>query len=69
MNLSEVNVNKIVPSNKIKGNNNTSKDFIGYMNDNSPYDIDGIVTPLCVIFPQMSGWIKYFEMSLKIEDD
>ena len=30
--------------------------------------------PLCIILPQMSGWIKYFEnggknMSFKIEDD
>ena len=37
-------------------------------------DISGIVTPLCIILPQMSGWIKYFEnggknMSFKIEDD
>ena len=37
-------------------------------------DIRGIVTPLCIILPQMSGWIKYFEnggknMSFKIEDD
>ena len=37
-------------------------------------DISGIVTPLCIILPQISGWIKYFEnggknMSFKIEDD
>ena len=38
-------------------------------------DISGIVTPLCIILPQMSGWIKYFEngakknMSFEIEDD
>ena len=36
-------------------------------------DIHG-VTPSCIILPQMSGWIKYFEngaknMSFKIEDD
>ena len=56
-------------SNKIKGNNETSKIFTGYLDD-----INGIVTPLCIILPQMSGWIKYFEnggksMSCKIEDD
>ena len=33
-----------------------------------------VVTPSCIILPQMSGWIKYFEyggknMSFKIEDD
>ena len=69
VNLSSVDANKIVVSNKIKGNNETSKVFIGYMDD-----ISGIVTPLCIILPQMSGWIKYFEnggknMSFKIEDD
>ena len=69
MNLKEVEVDKIVVSNKIKGNNETSKVFIGYMDD-----ISGIVTPLCIILLQMSGWIKYFEnggknMSFKIEDD
>ena len=37
-------------------------------------DPGGIVGPLCIILPQMSGWIKYFEnggknMSFKIEDD
>ena len=65
--LSEVDVNKIVVSNKIKGNNETSKVFIGYLDDTN-------VVPLCLILPQMSGWIKYFEndgknMSFKIEDD
>ena len=48
-------MNKIVLSNKIKVNNETSKVFIGYMDD-----ISGIVTPLYIILPQMSGWIKYF---------
>ena len=56
-------------SNKIKGGNETSKVFIGCLDD-----ISCIVTPLCIILPQMSGWIKYFEnggknMSFKIEDD
>ena len=40
VNLSSVSVDKIVVSNKIKGNNETSKVFIGYMDD-----ISGIVTP------------------------
>ena len=69
VNLSSVSVDKIVVSNRIKGNNETSKVFIGYMDD-----ISGIVTPLGIILPQMSGRIKYFEnggknMSFKIEDD
>ena len=67
--LNKVDVDKIVVTNKIKGNNETSKVFIGYMDD-----ISGIVTPLCIILPQVSGWIKYFEnggknMSFKIEDN
>ena len=67
--LNLVDVDKIVVSNKLKGNNETSKVFIGYLDD-----ISGIVTPLCIILPQMSGWIKYFEnggknMSFKIEHD
>ena len=44
MKLSSVNVDKIVVSIKIKGNNETSKIFIGYMDDT-----DGIVRPLCII--------------------
>ena len=68
-NLGEVEVDKIAVSNKIKGNNEKSKVFTGYMDD-----ISGIVGLLCIILPQMSGWIKYFEyggknMSFKIEDD
>ena len=69
VNLSSVSEDKIVVSNKIKGNNETSKIFIDNMDD-----ISGMVTPLCIILPQMSGWLKQFEndgknMSFKIEDD
>ena len=65
--LNEVDVGKIVVSNKVKGNNETSKIFIGYMDDTS-------VIPLCLLLPQMSGWMKNFEnggknMSFKIEDE
>ena len=65
--LNLFDVANIVVSNEVK-NNETSKYFIGYLDD-----ID-VVVPLCVIFPQMSGYIKYFEnggknMSFKIEDD
>ena len=51
--LKEVDVNKIVESNKIKENNETSKYFIDYLHDG--------VTPLCIILPQMSGSLKYCE--------
>ena len=51
----------------LKGSNETSQVFIGYI-------IDDNVVPLCLVLPQMSGWIKYFEnggknMSFKIEED
>ena len=65
--LNLVDVNSIVVSNKVKNNNDTSKYFIGYF-----HDIDE-VNPLCIILPQTSGYIKYFEngkyVSFKIEDD
>ena len=70
MNL--VDVDKIVVSNNVKNSNETSKHFIGYLND-----IEG-VSPLCIILPQMDGYIKYFEnggknmktmKTFKIEDD
>ena len=51
-----IDINKIVVSKKIKGNNETSKYFIGYFND-----VDNVITPLCIILPQMSGYIQYFE--------
>ena len=65
--LSEVDVNKIAASNKVKGNNETSKIFIGYLNGTD-------IVPLCIVLPQMSGWIKYFQnggknMSFKTEDN
>ena len=66
--LNLVDVANFVISNKVKDNNETSKYFIGYLDD-----ID-IVVPLCNILPQMSGSIKYFKnggknISFKIEDD
>ena len=66
--LNVVDINNIVVSNKIKRNNETDKYFIGYLADIN------VVTPLCIILPQMSGWIKYFEnvgknVSFKIDDE
>ena len=67
--LISVDINNIVVNNKTKNNNEKSKYFIAYLND-----IDNIVSHLCIILPQMSGYIKYFEnggknMSFKIEED
>ena len=60
-------VDQIVVSDKFKYNNEGFKYFIGYQEDE-------IVKPLCIILPQMSGFIKYFEnggknMSFLIKDD
>ena len=62
-----VNVDQIVVSDKFKHNNEGFKYFIGYQEV-------GIVKPLCIILPRMSGYIKHFEnsgknMSFFIKDD
>ena len=62
-----VNVDQIVVSDKFKHNSKDFKYFIGYQEGE-------IVKPLCIILPQMSGYIKYFEnggknMSFLIKDD
>ena len=62
-----VHVDQIAVSEKFKHNNEGFKYFIGYQES-------GIVKPLCIIFPQMSRYIKYFEsggknMSSFIKDD
>ena len=62
-----ININKIVVSDKFELNNTVSKYFIGYQKGT-------IIRPLCIILPQMSGYIKYFKygksnMSFFIKDD
>ena len=52
--LDLVDKSKIVASNKLKINYTTIKFFIGYLNED-------IIKPLCIILPQMSGFIKYFD--------
>ena len=49
-----VNIDQIVISDNFKHNNEGFKYFIGYLEN-------GNVKPLCIILPQMSGCIKYFE--------
>ena len=49
--LMSVNVNKIVVSDKFNHNEDGFKYFIGYQKDE-------IVRPLCIILPQMSGYVK-----------
>ena len=65
--LMSVNVDQIVVSDKFKHSDEGFKYFIGYQEDE-------IVKPLCIILPQMSGYIKYFEnggenMSFLIKED
>ena len=52
--LMSVNIDQIVVSDQFKHNNEDFKYFIGYQEGE-------IVKPLCIILPQMSGYIKYFE--------
>ena len=67
INLDLVNVDQIVISDKFKHSDDGFKYFIGYKEDH-------IVKPLCIILPQMSGYIKCFgnggkNMSFVIKDD
>ena len=66
--LNLLNTNKIVVSDKFKHNDDGSKYFMGYLHD------DDVIRPLCIILPQMNGYIKYFvnggkDMSFKVEDE
>ena len=53
--LDSVDLSKIVVSSRWKLNDTTYKYFCGYLNLNND-----VIKPLCVILPQMSGHIKYF---------
>ena len=52
--LDSVDLDKIIVSNKWKINDTTYKYLCGYLNNDT-------IQPLCVIFPQMNGYIKYFD--------
>ena len=65
--LMSVNIDRIVVSDKFNHDNDGYKYFIGYQEGE-------IVKRLCIILPQMSGYIKYFQnggknMSFFIKDD
>ena len=49
-----VDLSKIVVSSRWNLNDTTYKYFCGYLNND-------VIKPLCVILPQMSGHIKYFD--------
>ena len=52
--LDSVTTDKIVVSDKFKHSEEGYKYFISYKEDE-------FVRPLCIILPQMNGYIKYFE--------
>ena len=52
--LDSVDLSKIVVSNKWKVNDTTYKYLCGYLNND-------VIQQLCVILPQMNGYIKYFD--------
>ena len=65
--LDFVNLDQIVVSDKFRHNDDGFKYFTGYKEHE-------IVKPLCIILPQTTGYIKYFEnggknMSFVIKDD
>ena len=67
INLFSVDLDQIVVSDRFKLNDEGFKYFIGYQKGE-------IMKPLCIILPQMNGYIKYFEnggknMSFMIKDD
>ena len=66
LSLKDVQLDKIITSNKWKINETTCKYYVGYCKD-------GLIRPLCVIMPQMNGYIKYFSYGGKnmsfISDD
>ena len=57
--LDSVDLSKIVVSNKWKINDTTYKYLCGYLNDD-------VIQPLCVILPQMNGYINILTMVEKI---
>ena len=52
--LDSVDLSKIVVSSRWKLNDTTYKYFCGYLNND-------VIKPLCVILPQVNGYIKYFD--------
>ena len=56
--LNLVDINKIVISDKFKHSDKGFKYFVGYTDDN-------IIGPLCIVLPQISGYIKYFDIDGK----
>ena len=58
--LDSVDLSKIVVSSRWKLNDTTYKYLCRYLNND-------VIKPLCVILPQMSGYIKYFDNGGKLK--
>ena len=58
--LDSVDLDKIVVSSKWKINETTCKYLCGYLNND-------VIQPLCVILPQMDGYIKYINILIYIK--
>ena len=56
--LNSIDLRKIVVSSKWKISDTKYKYFYGYLNND-------VIQPLCVILPQMRGYIKYFDDGVK----
>ena len=52
--LDSVDLSEIAVSSRWKLNDTTYQNFCGYLNND-------VIKPLCVILPQTSGYIKYFD--------
>ena len=66
-NIHDIDVNEILVSKEeICGTKNSLKYFIGYNDDDA-------IRPLCIMLPQMIGYVKNFDrnktMSLKVDDN
>ena len=57
--LNSVDLSKIIVSRKWKISDTKSKYFCGYLNND-------VIQPLCIILPQMRGYIKDFDDGGKI---
>ena len=61
--LDSIDLSKIVVSSRWKLNDTTYKYFCGYLNNDTTgsSSSERIIKLLCVIQPQMNGYIKYFD--------
>ena len=57
--LNLVDSSKILVSDKFKHSGDGCKYFIGYLHDGE------VIRPLCIVLPQMSGYMKYFDNGRK----